>query len=76
MKSLKNFIPKRKYRERSQLEKRNKLGLLEKKKDYKERATDYHAKEQKMVNIKEKIRSKNQDEFYFAMNNSKLVVFP
>jgi U3 small nucleolar RNA-associated protein 11 len=74
LKNLKKYIPKRKYRERSQLESRKKLGLFEKKQDYKIRAEDYHKKEKRYKKIKEEIRSKNPDEFYFKMVNSKILV--
>jgi U3 small nucleolar RNA-associated protein 11 len=71
LKNLKKYIPKRKYRERSQLEKRKKLGLLEKKDDYKQRAEDFHHKEKRYKKLKEEARLKNPEEFYFKMMNSK-----
>jgi U3 small nucleolar RNA-associated protein 11 len=39
-----NAIPRRMYRERRQLHSREHLGLLEKKRDYKRRAKDFHSK--------------------------------
>jgi U3 small nucleolar RNA-associated protein 11 len=74
MKTLNKYIPKRKYRERSQLEGRKRLGLLEKKQDYKIRAEDFHKKEKKFKKIKEQVRTKNPEEFYFKMANSKIIV--
>jgi U3 small nucleolar RNA-associated protein 11 len=73
LKNLKKYIPKRKYRERSQLEKRKKLGFLEKKQDYKIRAEDFHQKEKKYKKLKEEARLKNPEEFYFKMTNSKTI---
>jgi U3 small nucleolar RNA-associated protein 11 len=71
LKNIKKYIPKRKYRERSQLEKRKKLGELEKKQDYKIRADDFHKKEHKYKKLKEEARLKNPEEFYFKMMSSK-----
>jgi U3 small nucleolar RNA-associated protein 11 len=73
LKNLKKYIPKRKYQERSQLERRKKHGFLEKKQDYKQRANDFHKKEQKYKKLKEEARLKNPEEFYFKMVNSKVV---
>lgn len=74
LKNLKKYIPKKTYRERSQLESRKKLGFLEKKQDYKKRADDFHQKEKKYKKLKEESRLKNPDEFYFKMSNAKLIV--
>lgn len=70
--SLKNLVKTRTYRERAQPNARKHLGLLEKHKDYKERAKDYHQKEDALRKMREKAAFKNQDEFYFGMTNTKL----
>ncbi len=75
MSSFKNAINKRKYRERSQPEKREHLGFLEKKKDYKLRAKNYHEKEEKLNKLRVKASLRNPDEFYNKMNKSQLKVF-
>ena len=72
--ALDKVIPKRKYRERSQPLNRQKRGLLEKKKDYKVRAEDYHRKEKKIQKLMTKARLRNPDEFYFKMVNTKMEV--
>ena len=73
LKNIKKYIPKRKYRERSQFEKRKKKGFLEKKKDYKIRAEDYHKKEAKYKKLKEAARTRNPDEFYHRMLKAKII---
>ena len=73
LKNIKKYIPKRKYRERSQFEKRKKKGFLEKKKDYKIRAEDYHRKEEKYKKLKEAARTRNPDEFYHRMLKAKII---
>lgn len=67
LKNLKKYIPKRKFRERSQPEERRRKGFLEKKQDYKKRSEDYQAKRDRIKNLIEKARTKNPDEFYFKM---------
>ncbi|CAM6106110.1 unnamed protein product [Calypogeia fissa] len=52
---------------------RNRLGLLEKHKDYVLRAKDFHKKEKSIQVLREKAAFKNPDEFYYKMINSKLV---
>ena len=68
---LRHVLKTRSYRERSQPAARAHLGLLEKKKDYKLRAKDFHKKEDAIRKLKEKAAFRNPDEFYFKMNNTK-----
>lgn len=73
MSSLKNAVPKRPYKERAQPNSRKKFGLLEKHKDYVERAKAYHKKEDTLRKLKEKAAFKNPDEFYFKMIKTRTV---
>ncbi|KAJ3374682.1 UTP11-like, U3 small nucleolar ribonucleoprotein [Allomyces arbusculus] len=69
--TLRKAAPRRTHHERAQPRARQKLGLLEKHKDYVLRAKDYHKKEKRIKAMREKARTKNDDEFYFAMQNAK-----
>ncbi|XP_043916023.1 probable U3 small nucleolar RNA-associated protein 11 [Protopterus annectens] len=62
----------RSHKERSQPGFRKRLGLLEKKKDYKIRAEEYHKKQNKLKALQKKALEKNPDEFYFKMTSNKL----
>lgn len=62
---------RRTHRERAQPKARKKFGLLEKKKDYKQRAVDYHRKEDRINALKESASQRNPDEFYFGMHKSR-----
>lgn len=73
MSSFKKAIPKRHYKERSQLTSRKHLGFLEKKKDYKLRSEDSHKKEKQLNTLREQALTKNPDEFYFSMENTRLI---
>lgn len=48
------------------------MGLLEKKKDYKLRADDYHRKQKTILALRKKAMDKNPDEFNFKMIHSQL----
>lgn len=67
-------VQKRQHKERGQLASRQRLGLLEKHKDYVKRAKDYHSKEDRIKKLQEKAAARNKDEFYFGMINSKTQV--
>jgi U3 small nucleolar RNA-associated protein 11 len=72
MSSLRNAVKRIAHKERSQPQKRQHLGILQKKKDYKKRADDYHRKEDRIRSMRQKAANRNPDEFYFGMNNSKV----
>jgi U3 small nucleolar RNA-associated protein 11 len=72
MSSLRNAVKRITHKERSQPQHRSHLGILEKKKDYKERAIQYHNKEDKINNARKKAAFRNPDEFYFGMKNAQV----
>ena len=72
MSSLRNAVKRVTHKERSQPQNRTRLGLLEKKKDYKLRSRDFHAKQDRLRSMREKVANRNPDEFYFGMHRSKV----
>lgn len=73
MSALRNAISRRAHKERPQPSHRTRFGLLEKHKDYVQRAQDFHKKEQTIRVLKEKAANRNPDEFYFKMISSQTV---
>ncbi|KAL5818128.1 hypothetical protein ACOSQ3_026506 [Xanthoceras sorbifolium] len=73
MSSLRNAIPRRAHKERSQPHSRKKFGILEKHKDYVVRAKAYHKKEEALQKLKERAAFRNPDEFYFKMIKTRTV---
>ncbi|CAJ1935959.1 unnamed protein product [Sphenostylis stenocarpa] len=73
MSSLRNAIPSRAHKERAQPSSRKKFGLLEKHKDYVQRAKAFHKKEETLRKLREKAANRNEDEFYFKMVRTKTV---
>ncbi|KDN45910.1 Utp11-domain-containing protein [Tilletiaria anomala UBC 951] len=69
--ALRNAVHRRNHKERSQLASRKHLGLLEKHKDYVQRAADHHSKRERIKRLREKAGMRNKDEFYFGMVNSR-----
>ncbi|XP_025941829.1 probable U3 small nucleolar RNA-associated protein 11 [Apteryx mantelli] len=62
----------RPHRERAQPAARRKLGLLEKKKDYRLRADDYRKKQSALRALQRAALDRNPDEFYFRMTRARL----
>lgn len=69
---MRNAVQRRNHKERAQPLEREKWGLLEKRKDYKLRATDHRQKKAKLKILSEKARDRNPDEFSFKMMSSKV----
>ena len=61
---------RREHQERSQPKARKRLGLLEKHKDYVQRARNFNTKEKRIKIMKLKAALRNPDEFYFKMKNT------
>lgn len=72
MSSLRNAVKRIAHKERSQPQARQKLGILEKKKDYKQRSKDYHRKQDRIQSLKQKASMRNPDEFYFGMKHAQV----
>mmetsp|Transcript_23030 Transcript_23030/g.32444 ORF Transcript_23030/g.32444 Transcript_23030/m.32444 type:complete len:304 (+) Transcript_23030:132-1043(+) len=72
MSSLRNAVKRVTHKERSQPTRRAHLGILEKKKDYRIRAQDFHRKENALANLRNKAAERNPDEFYFGMKTSEV----
>ena len=68
------LIGVRVHKERGQPLKRKKYGLLEKHKDYKVRAEDYHRKQKVLKSLHRKAELRNEDEFYFSMEHLQMQV--
>jgi U3 small nucleolar RNA-associated protein 11 len=60
-------MSRRNHKERAQPLHRQKLGLLEKHKDYVHRARDYKSKKDRLKNLREKAAFRNKEEFYWGM---------
>lgn len=60
------------HKERAQPGARKKFGLLEKHKDYVQRARDFHNKQDYLKTLKKKAEGRNPDEFYFKMHKSQV----
>ncbi|KAK6456585.1 small-subunit processome [Scheffersomyces xylosifermentans] len=72
MVKLVHNVQKKQHKERSQTSDRARFGLLEKKKDYRLRAADYHKKQSALKALKKKAATYNPDEYYHAMTKKRV----
>jgi U3 small nucleolar RNA-associated protein 11 len=70
--AMRNAVKRVTHKERSQPSDRKKFGLLEKHKDYVERANDFKKKKNQLSLLKKKADARNPDEFYFGMQKAKV----
>lgn len=70
---LKHVVHRRTHLERPQPKARKNHGLLEKKKDYVQRARNFHMKEDAIKKMHRQASFKNQDEFAFSMVNHNII---
>jgi len=73
MSSLRNCIKRITHKERSQPRNRYHLGPIEHHKDYVKRAKHYHKRQDQLSFLRQKVYTRNPDEFYFGMCKSELV---
>jgi U3 small nucleolar RNA-associated protein 11 len=71
MSAFRVSINRRVHQERAQPANRQRMGLLEKKKDYKVRAKDFQRKRAHIRSLREKAFFRNPDEYYMKMANAK-----
>lgn len=69
---MRNAVKRIAHKERAQPDARKKLGLLEKHKDYVERANDFKKKKKVLTSLRKKAEERNPDEFYHKMYNSQV----
>lgn len=71
MAKLVHNVQKKQHKERAQILERAKYGILEKKKDYKLRADNYHKNQAALKILRQKAAEYNSDEYYHAMTRKK-----
>jgi U3 small nucleolar RNA-associated protein 11 len=70
--TMRNAVKRVTHKERAQPKSRKRFGLLEKHKDYIERANDFKKKKSSLKILKKKAADRNPDEFYHNMHNSQV----